>query len=328
MQARMKVLDLFSGIGGFSLGLHRAGMETVAFCEIEQFQQKVLTKNFPGIPIFSNIKTLTKEKLSGLGINKIDLVCGGFPCQPFSTAGKRKAFSDDRDLWPEMCRVIAETRPTWVIGENVAGFVNLGFTRTKIDLESLGYSVRALIIPACAVGAQHRRDRVWIIAHLNSEQLRGKSVGQRKRKDSRIFANNGAEGLASDADSDGQEQFGNEIHAAERGVDALDEHTHPGEQGTIAHTHGARLDRQAPPASQKNNQRERQGDGRPAGAFDFGNWWADQSDMGRAVYGVSRELDKDRGRRVGALGNSVVPQVVEILGTAIALTQSQNQNKT
>lgn len=308
----MNVLDLFSGIGGFSLGLHRAGFKTVALCEIEKFQQAVLAKNFPGVPIFSNIKTLTREKLNELGINQIDLVCGGFPCQPYSTAGKQKAFKDDRDLWPEMFRVIAETRPTWVIGENVSGFVNLGFTRTKVDLESIGYTVRPFVIPACAVGAQHRRDRIWIIAHLNREQLRGESIGERGRSDSRIAADFSKKGVTPHPLASGRE---GEMHGR-----CEQEHAFTGcvcDDGTSSDSNSDGLARQAASTSEENNERERQGDGWSARAADFGNWWADQSCVGRAVYGVTRELDKNRWRRVGALGNSVVPQIPEIIGRFI-----------
>lgn len=164
----MITLSLFSGIGLMDLGLERAGFKTVAFCEIEPFCQKVLSKHWPDVPIFSNIKTLSKDKLEQHNIRNIECIIGGFPCQPFSVAGKKRADKDDRDLWPEMFRVITEIRPAWIIGENVANFTDLAFTRTKINLESIGYKVQPFIIPACAVGAQHRRDRIWIIANANS----------------------------------------------------------------------------------------------------------------------------------------------------------------
>jgi DNA (cytosine-5)-methyltransferase 1 len=165
----MNVLDLFSGIGGFSLGLERAGMRTVAFCERDEFCRAVLAKHWPGVPCFDDIHTLGADGLAGLG--PIDLVCGGFPCQPFSVAGDQRAHQDDRHLWPEMRRVIALQRPAWVIGENVTGIVALALDDVLFDLEALGYATRTFIIPACAVDAQHRRDRVWIIAHRNSGGL-------------------------------------------------------------------------------------------------------------------------------------------------------------
>lgn len=162
----MKVLDLFSGIGGFSLGLERAGMETVAFCEIEEFCCKILNKHWPNVPIHNDIKELNGKKYRGT----IDVVCGGFPCQPFSVAGKRAGKEDDRHLWPEMLRIISESKPAWVIGENVSGFVGMELDSCITDLENEDYAVTAFILPACALNAMHRRDRVWIVANNNSER--------------------------------------------------------------------------------------------------------------------------------------------------------------
>lgn len=170
----MRVLDLFSGIGGFSLGLERAGMTTAAFCEIDPFCRRVLKKHWPKVRIYHDITKLDGRKYRG-----IDLICGGFPCQPYSLAGRKKGAADDRDLWPEMCRIIAQARPAWVLGENVAHFTTLAFARTKLDLEALGYAVRAFVIPACAAGANHRRERVWILAHAASIHAQGQPLRPR-----------------------------------------------------------------------------------------------------------------------------------------------------
>ena len=158
----MRVLDLFSGIGGFSLGLERAGMETVAFCEFDKKAQLVLKKHWPDVPIYDDVRKLNGKQFEG---QAIDLICGGFPCQPWSGAGKGKGHTDDRDLWPEMLRVIREVKPRWVLGENVQGFINkeMGLRRTVSDLEGEGYQVRTFVIPACGVNAPHQRYRVWII---------------------------------------------------------------------------------------------------------------------------------------------------------------------
>jgi len=163
----MKMLDLFSGIGGFSLAARWAGIDTVAFCEKDTYCQKVLKKNFPEIPIFSDIKKLKRSDINGT----TDIITGGFPCQPFSIAGRKKGTEDDRDLWPEMLRVIQEYQPTWVVGENVANFVSMAFQRTKTNLESEGYEVQPFIIPACCVNAPHKRDRVWIVAYANNKRF-------------------------------------------------------------------------------------------------------------------------------------------------------------
>ena len=176
----MRVLDLFSGIGGFSLGLQRAGMQTVAFCEIDPFCRRVLEKRFPGVPIFDDIRTLTKRSLQEAGVTSdaepIDLICGGFPCQPFSVAGNQRGDQDDRYLWPEMLRVISEVRPTWIIGENVPGIINMALDNVLSDLENLSYACQTFNIPACAVDAPHQRKRVWIVAHAGGDGLREPGV--------------------------------------------------------------------------------------------------------------------------------------------------------
>jgi DNA (cytosine-5)-methyltransferase 1 len=166
----MKMLSLFSGIGGIDLAAQWAGIETVAFCEIEPFCQKVLKKHWPDVPIFDDVKKLTKEVLDNAGITGIDIVAGGYPCQPFSTSGNRKGAADDRYLWPEMFRIISEIRPTWVIGENVGGHISLGIDAVFDDLENINYESQAFVLPACAVDAWHRRDRVFIVA--NSDRVR------------------------------------------------------------------------------------------------------------------------------------------------------------
>jgi DNA (cytosine-5)-methyltransferase 1 len=182
----MRILDLFAGIGGFSLAAHWLGWETAAFVEWEEKAQWRLKKNFPGVPVYGDIKEFHYEKEKH-GI--IDLICGGFPCQPFSSAGKRKGKDDDRHLWPQMLRVIREVKPSFVIGENVAGIVSMdsGNVLKEIctDLESEGYTVQPFIIPAIAKGAPHRRDRIWIIAHCkksnDGRHSRKQEAGQKQK---------------------------------------------------------------------------------------------------------------------------------------------------
>lgn len=174
----MKMLDLFSGIGGFSLAAEWAGIETVAFCERDPYCQKVLKRHWPDVPIFDDIRTLTRQTLIEEGVidsesSAIDLVCGGFPCQPFSLAGQRRGKDDDRHLWPEMLRVIDELRPSWVLGENVTGLISLALDDVLFDLEGIGYETQAVTVPACAVGAPHRRDRVFIVGHSDRGGLSG-----------------------------------------------------------------------------------------------------------------------------------------------------------
>jgi DNA (cytosine-5)-methyltransferase 1 len=156
-------LSLFSGIGGIDLAAEWAGFHTVGFCEKDAFCRKVLAKHWPDVPIWEDVKDVTRESLESRGIGRIDLITGGFPCQPLSRAGKRKGQADDRFLWPEMLRVIGEVRPRWVVAENVDGMVELALDTVLSELEGLSYEVGATVLPACAVGAIHRRERVFIV---------------------------------------------------------------------------------------------------------------------------------------------------------------------
>lgn len=174
----MNALSLFSGIGGIDLAAEWAGIKTVAFCEREPFPQKVLKKHWPDIPIYDDVCTLTKERLDADGIGTIELIHGGYPCQPFSNAGNRQGTEDDRHLWPEVFRLIQAIRPRWFVGENVAGHVTLGLDTVLADLESIGYSWETFVIPAVAVDARHRRDRVFIVAHSSSLGLQKKRPKQ------------------------------------------------------------------------------------------------------------------------------------------------------
>ena len=156
----MNVGSLFSGIGGFDLGLERAGMHINWQVENNEFCNRVLAKHWSAVPRYGDIKTINWQE-----VEPVDLVCGGFPCQPFSLAGKRRGKDDDRYLWPEVVRCLDTLRPTWFIGENVPGIINLALDQVCADLDGLGYQVWPVCVPACAVDAPHQRQRIWIIAH-------------------------------------------------------------------------------------------------------------------------------------------------------------------
>jgi len=211
----MEHLDLFSGIGGFSLACQWAGLETIGFVEIDKYCQKVLKKHWPNVPIVEDIRDVerikevvantqangrtgcraTRDRWTGLadsGQNAgtgycgndnqpIILITAGFPCQPFSVAGKRGSTEDDRYLWPETLAVIKAIKPSWVLLENVTGIINLALDTVLSDLEGAGYSTETLIIPACAVNAWHRRDRVWVVAYSEGTRARQDNGGIRQR---------------------------------------------------------------------------------------------------------------------------------------------------
>ncbi len=177
----MKVLDLFAGIGGFTIGLERAGFETAAFCEIDPYAQKVLRKNWPGVPIYDDVRTITAERLASDGIG-VDVITGGFPCQDISVSGNQAGIQDGTrsGLWSECARLIGELQPRYAIFENVTNLLNgergAWFKRVLWDISQIGYDAEWHCIPASELGAHHHRDRIWIIAYPSGQY--GRDNGQ------------------------------------------------------------------------------------------------------------------------------------------------------
>jgi len=193
-------LDLFSGIGGFALATDWAGFETIGFVEIDKYCQKVLNKHWPDVPVVEDIRDVETIKTVAevyQGNSSVTLITGGFPCQPFSVAGKRGGKGDNRYLWPEMFRVIREVRPRWVLGENVAGIVRMELDNVLSDLEGEGYTCQAFVIPACTVNAPHRRDRVWIVAYNEQSISRGGGFPRNARNKRRRTTKAEREGIQS-----------------------------------------------------------------------------------------------------------------------------------
>jgi DNA (cytosine-5)-methyltransferase 1 len=298
---KLKVLDLFSGIGGFSLGLERTGgFETVGFCEIEPFCQQVLRKHWPDVPIYEDVRNLSHD-------GPIDVITGGYPCQPFSTAGQRKGADDDRHLWPAMFDCIKEHRPSWVCGENVAGHISMGIDDVLSDLESEDYAFRTFIIPACALGAPHRRDRVWIVAHAQSQRH---GAGREQRD---IYKEGGGQvgecRFFSTGPSEQPENMAEDV-------------------SDINGDHVQGVERSSPDTQERKGQNERPAGPQNAGA---GRIRKPEPGLGRGPDGVSDWLDgtweygiartttitKNRAKRLKALGNAVVPQIPEMIGHAI-----------
>jgi DNA (cytosine-5)-methyltransferase 1 len=224
--------SLFSGIGGFDLAAEWIGWDNQFHCEWNEFGQKVLKYYWPKAESFTDITKTNFSKYE----NKIDVLTGGFPCQPYSLAGKRKGKNDERHLWPEMCRAIREIKPRWIVGENVFGLVNwsggLVFNEVQTDLENEGYEVQPFLLPAAAVNAPHRRDRIWFIAHAVSQCTRSSELRTVRRanettdkKGTQTFYNaagsNGVAGVTANADSIRQHRITNEKQSGKSGINAL-----------------------------------------------------------------------------------------------------------
>jgi DNA (cytosine-5)-methyltransferase 1 len=343
----LKHLDLFSGIGGFSLGLESAGLvETVAFCDFDKYCQQILKKNFPGVPIYGDVKELNYDKLKADGIDTIDIITGGYPCQPFSVAGRKKGEEDPRHVWPEMFRLVQELRPTWVIGENVGGHIKLGLDTVLENLESEGYSARTFSISASSIGANHKRERVWIIANLADSQRLGRTEGTKKseeltREESSDQSDNRSEGRIqfkpsedmADSNTGHGEQQNQEVcsrgnasnSSSEYVADSESKRTREDNQRLWSRTErtsgGQTTDVADSEGSNRNEHEINREHGKASSQEIFGNgssisgvstWWSVEPDVGRVAHGVPNRVD-----RLKCLGNSVVPQIPYVIGLSI-----------
>ena len=330
------VIDLFSGIGGFALGLEATGyFRTIQFVENEKWCQKILNKNFPEVPIHDDIKTYNTYK----GV-EADVVVGGFPCQPFSVAGKQKAIQDDRHLWPDMFRVIRQTKPIWVIGENVRNIVSISdgmvLEQVYLDLESQGYEVQSFIIPASAVNAPHQRYRTWVVAYSECNEHRQEirrsfketSEVQREHRQndnqSRQFSGASAvrfsnKGYDDVAHTKCSRQFSKPI----RNIRSLEEESQKEERARnkpticletrsadVAHTDSKGSQRQWKITIRTYEELE-----------NFGNpcWWNTEPNVGRVANGIPNRVDRLKG-----LGNAIVPQIAYQIGKAIMEAENDN----
>ena len=329
-------LDLFSGIGGFAIAAQNCGYTTIGFCEKEPYAQQILKERFGAVlenthsdgrnerraecprlvrcaafdstspPLLHpDIFTLDGSEYAG-----VDLLTGGFPCQPFSVAGKRLGKADDRAIWPEMLRVIQEARPTWIIGENVAGIVTMELDNILSDLEGIGYAAWPIVIPACAVDARHRRDRVWIIARRNvadTRHLRGRRRSEPAGEERAQVADDGqAVADAKRTRPQGQRIAGSTETGGGSPERADELATRRGDED-VAHADSQR-------GCVREAHRTDAGDAGESSCSwkDERDWFA-ESGMGRVAHGIP-----NRAHRLRGLGNAIVPQVAEEIIRAIA----------
>lgn len=304
MNEELTHIDLFSGIGGFALAARWTGFRTVAFCECEAYAQRVLRKHWPDVPIHEDVRTFPGANYAGA-----TLLTGGFPCQPFSLAGKRGGASDDRFLWPAMVAVIEAARPAWVIGENVHGIVSMELDRCISDMERIGYACWPVVVPACAVGAFHRRDRVWIVAHA--------TVGQDNGRERGIMDGPARQGASLNAAADaGGEDVAN---SGSTGLQKRDASSVAGRSGFSSWS-GDEVVRYATGERLPNWSGGTVGQPSPVTQFERPSGREIERDICGVAHGVSRRVDRLRG-----LGNAIVPQVAAELMNMIAGIHKQNK---
>jgi DNA (cytosine-5)-methyltransferase 1 len=311
---KLRLLDLFSGIGGFSLGLERSGnFETAAFCEIEPYCRAVLKKHWPNVTVYEDVKELSKERLAADGL-AIDAICGGFPCQDISTAGRGAGLAGERSgLWFEFHRLIKEIKPQVAIIENVSALRSRGLDEVLRSLAEIGYDAEWHCIPASAVGAHHQRDRIWIMAYPNSAQCQGDglSSGIHPKYFGAWYGNLEASSLADTTElhSNGRNTV-SEVGVTptcesgnSSGTDNLADSTSLGPQGQGMYGR---------PINPETDQ-DRQANWSINGGKGTSRVWDTEPDVGRVAHGVSNRVD-----RLRALGNAVVPQIPEMIGREIA----------
>jgi DNA (cytosine-5)-methyltransferase 1 len=328
---QLKILDLFSGLGGFSLGLERTGkFKTVAFCEIDKYCTLLLQKHWKGVKIYEDVRKINKEQFDTDGIEYPDIITGGFPCQPFSIAGKQKGTGDDRHLWPEMFRIIKTFKSKFVIGENVKGLINIQdgvvFETVCTDLESEGYEVQAFNIPAAGVGAPHRRERIWILATLGNSELNGSSTTKITRSIIET-SNNNKKGENATREFEGTSKSRNSQDVANsntRFSNGTNEEIFSRGQTSNTSSAGGGDKNVANSSSEQshsndNGQEQReisQQEQIELGGGSSGTLWPSnwefEPNVGRVANGVPGRVHRLKG-----LGNSIVPQIAEEIGYAI-----------
>ena len=341
----MEVLDLFSGIGGFALGLEAAGFEAAAFCEIDPYAQRVLKKNWPGVPIYEDVRRITADRLVSDGVG-VDVITGGFPCQDISTAGRQAGIDGERSgLWSECARLLGDIRPRYAIFENVTNLLTGDggdwFKRVLWDISSVGYDAEWHCIPASAIGAHHHRDRIWIVAYPNSDSQSGVALTAVEIHPPSLLANSGECERQSGAKKQRvlralQENGAINDNFGGRGEThpKLSANTNSGgvrqKQEPRAECKGAtlpELNGEAQPLADssceglqggqeaRNNGKDRQEPRNQLitglGGVQGGIWEAEPN-VGRVANGVPA-----RTHRLRCLGNAVVPQIPELIGRQI-----------
>jgi DNA (cytosine-5)-methyltransferase 1 len=316
----LTVGSLFSGIGGLDLGLERAGMEVIWQSEIDPYACRVLNKHWPKVVNHGNIKEIDWTR-----VERPDVICGGYPCQPFSTAGQRKGEDDPRHLWPWVRECISVLRPRYAILENVQGHLSLGGTTVLREITELGYDAEWRVVSAASVGANHRRNRLIIVAYPQSKYgnvgNNNSRVSARSKTLSELGNNSGAKAMA-DANDAGSGTPGRSMDRNEP-TDFQEWNEHDTWNG--ASRRGSEMADTPSPRREAFNL-ETQSDGAENAIYAYlrarrlHEWWQIEPDVGRVANGVPARVD-----RLRTLGNAVVPQLAETIGRLVMAHANENQ---
>ena len=332
----MNHLDLFSGIGGFSLALEKVGFKTIAFCENDPYCRLLLQKHWKGVTIHNDIKKLEAKDIK----EPIDILTGGFPCQPYSVAGKQKGTDDNRYLWPDMFRIIKEVKPTFVIAENVRGIINIQdgmvFETVCSDLEAEGFEVQSFVIPAAGVNAPHKRERVWIVGYSKHNGSLTTKIKRRNNKiDDRTTKGKNTsiepERTSGSRDNEIMENSRRKLHEGasfgEKNEDEIrKENANKFERSSgestfdVANTKSEQSDTDDNRQESREVSEQKQIESRGGRSWTLREAsWSSEPDVGRVANGIP-----GRAYRLRGLGNAVVPKIPEEIGKAIWKLLNQN----
>lgn len=304
----MRLLSLFAGGGLGDFGFMASGMDIAGQIEIDEYCQKILTLRYPDSYKWRDIKNVTGEEIKNK-IGQVDIITGGFPCQPFSVAGKQKGKEDNRYLWPEMLRIITECRPRWIVGENVPGIINLALDTVCTDLEAEGYEVWPIVFPSHALGAWHKRDRLWIICHSKHD---GQLASQESRSVEARSGSGETEQEQASKPARPSEQYAPVAYSTDTGLEGMcgrQESAHEDVSNTRPFSKGSKIIRG-------------NGEGSSTQFFRcsemFRRYWKSEPAVGRVANGIA-----DRVHRLKMLGNGQVPAATYVIGKMIMEIEDQ-----
>ena len=334
----LRHVDLCSGIGGFALGFEWAGLsQPILFCDTEPWCRQILKQHWPDVPIAEDVKDLANEPNT---VPDCDIITAGYPCQPFSVAGKQEGTEDDRHIWPYISEIVSLKRPTWVVLENVYGHIALGLDQVLFDLEAEGYTSRTFIVPACGVDAPHRRDRIFVVGYTEHNGLPSTEVARGTEEASGRGTQ--GQGIAIEPEGTGRPRDSGSVEEATR-ANLLGD-TDSGQRSGVEPTTQQGRGKQRPEAGREDvadttsqrpqgwvsgrqdtewkGEHGQSGRSSPTHRQPEQDWWATEPMVGRVAHGIPKRVDRLKG-----LGNAIVPQIAQQIGLSIKAVEDKKTGK-